>query len=95
MALLPLARLLIRIHELKGTEGLVVSVPVKVIVCATSGVAHYHRMTGVPPQTQKSDEQVSADPMVCFGHNIPAHCTCAECLASPSPPLGLVIGVSL
>lgn len=56
MAHLPLAQPLIRIHELKGRGGLAVSVPVKVIVCATSDAAHYHRMTGVLPQTQKSDE---------------------------------------
>ena len=47
VALLPLAQLPIRIRELKGKEGLVVFVPAKVTVCATSGVAHYRRMTGV------------------------------------------------
>ena len=35
MVLLPLAQPPIRIRELKGKEGLVVFVPVKVIVCVT------------------------------------------------------------
>jgi len=57
--LLLLAQPLIRIRELRGRGGLAASVPVKVIVCATSGVVRYRRMTGVPLRTYKSDRHIS------------------------------------
>ena len=61
MVLLPLAQPPIRIRELKGQRGLAVFVPVKVIVCATSGVARYRRMTGVPPRMLQSYKLISDD----------------------------------
>jgi len=55
----PLAQPPIRIRGLMEREELVVSAPVKVIVCATSSAVHCRKRTGVLPQTWKSDEQVT------------------------------------
>lgn len=51
VALLPPTRFPIRIRGLKGMEGRAVFVPVKVTVCATSGVVRCRRMPGVQHQT--------------------------------------------
>lgn len=95
VALLPLARPPIHIRELKGREGLVAFVLVKVIVCAISGVARCRRMTGVPLQMLQSGKLVSYDLWERMGDNVPVHYTCAEYHVSPSPSPRLVIEVSL